>query len=98
MGFSAHWLRDAWAFRTVRKGLTWSWRTAFPPFKPFHQENSPLLQEFATSMLEAGAIEKTSSLKFRGSLFSVPKMNSAKRRIFLDLSTLNNRFIVRRSK
>ena len=45
--------------------------------------------EFVSDLLKAGAIEPTSSLLFQGPLFSVPKKNTSKRRVILDLSTLN---------
>ena len=40
-------------------------------------------------MLEAGSVEEAKSLLFQGPLFSVPKKNTNKRRVILDLSTLN---------
>ena len=47
------------------------------------------MEEFLQDLLKAGAVEQTSSLLFQGPLFSIPKKNSTKRRVILDLSTLN---------
>ena len=77
----------------VSKGLTWEWLSPPPPFRLFFQAATPQLVEFAEDLLQAGAIEKTSSLLFQGPLFSVPKKGTDKRRVILDLSTLN-RFIM----
>ena len=88
--YAHKWARDSWPFRTVRDGLVWSWATPPPPFKSFHQDSTPELESYVKDLLEAGAIEKTSSLLFQGPLFSVPKKNSDKRRVILDLSTLNH--------
>ena len=87
--FSHRWSRDAWAFRVVKRGLTWEWCAPPPPFRPFHQAPTPQLEEFVQDMLKAGSIEETSSLLFQGPLFSVPKKDTDKRRVILDLSTLN---------
>ena len=88
--FSRQWSRDAWAFRVVSKGLTWGWCQQPPPYKPFLQEESLQLEDFLKDLLEAGAVEQSTSLLFQGPLFSVPKKNSTKRRVILDLSTLNH--------
>ena len=48
--------------------------------------------DFVHQLLEAGAIQETTQIAFQGPLFSVPKKNSVKRRVILDLSALN-RFI-----
>ena len=40
-------------------------------------------------LLEAGAIQETTRIAFQGPLFSVPKKDSEKRRVILDLSALN---------
>ena len=89
MSYKGAWTRDSWPFKTVSKGLTWSWELPPPAFKQFHQAQTPELLEFVQDLLLAGAIEKCTSLKFQGPLFSVPKKDSAKRRVILDLSTLN---------
>ena len=89
MTFAKEWSRDAWSHRVVRKGLTWEWSSTPPPFRPFLQQSTPQLDEFVSDLLSAGAIQRTNSLNFQGPLFSVPKKNSTKRRVILDLSTLN---------
>ena len=48
-----------------------------------------MLESFTQDLLSAGAVEETSSLMFQGPLFSVPKKDSDKRRVILDLSALN---------
>ena len=60
-----------------------------PPLRLFHQPSTPLLREFVSQLLEAGAIQETNRIAFQGPLFSVPKKDSEKRRVILDLSTLN---------
>ena len=84
-----HWSRDKWAFRVVSKGLTWGWTQPPPPYRPFFQPETTQWKEFTQDLLTAGAVERTSSLAFQGPLFSVPKKNSEKRRVIIDLSTLN---------
>ena len=73
----------------VKKGLTWDWSAPPPPFRPFFQASTPQLEEFISDLLQAGAIERTSSILFQGPLFSVPKKGTNKKRVILDLSTLN---------
>ena len=81
--------RDRWPFKTVREGLVWAWKQTPPAFKSFFQAPTPELREYVADLLRAGAIEGVSSLKFQGPLFSVPKKDSNKRRVILDLSALN---------
>ena len=33
--FTRNWSRDSWAFKIVKKGLTWKWCLPPPPFNPF---------------------------------------------------------------
>ena len=88
--FHRLWSRDgAWSLNIVRKGLTWEWCAPPPPFRPFLQASTTELESYTSDLLAAGAVEETSSLLFQGPLFSVPKKNSTKRRVILDLSTLN---------
>ena len=87
--FAREWSRDPWAFKILKKGLTWGWCQQPPPYKQFFQEETPLLEGFLEDLVKAGAVERTTSLLFQGPLFSVPKKNSDKRRVILDLSTLN---------
>ena len=87
------WSRDAWSHKVVKEGLSWEWSEPPPPFRPFLQQTSQELEEFVADLLKAGAIEETSSILFQGPLFSVPKKNSTKRRVILDLSTLNKHIL-----
>ena len=87
--FSSMWSRDSWSLGIVKKGLSWKWKTPPPVFKPFRQPQSPHLEEYVQDLLSAGAVEETSSILFQGPLFTVPKKNSVKMRVILDLSTLN---------
>ena len=73
----------------MKHGLKWTWESNPPPFKQFFQPETPLLREYVSSMLLAGAVEETKSLAFQGPLFTVSKKDSDKRRVILDLSTLN---------
>ena len=73
----------------MKHGLTWNWSSNPPHFRPFFQTEDPQLKTFVKDLLQAGAVEKTNSLLFQGPLFSVPKKNSTKRRVILDLSALN---------
>jgi len=59
------------------------------PYRPFHQSSDPAIQEFQKGMLEARAIEEASFLAFQARLFSVPKKDTEKRRVILNISSLN---------
>ena len=54
--------------------------------------DSPTVRQFILDLSAAGVIKKDTSLSFAARLFSVPKKDSDKRRVILDLSPLN-RFI-----
>jgi len=60
-----------------------------PPYRPFYQRSSPLIRSFLKELLQVGAIEKTSFIAFQARLFSVPKKDTKKRRVILDISLLN---------
>ena len=92
-GFAQAWRSSPWAHNVVKRGLGWKWLEDPPPYHPFHQPATPLLESFVQTLLESGAIERTRFLAFQGPLFSVPKKGTDKRRVILDLSTLN-RYIV----
>ena len=93
---SAHlWKRlDRWAFNVVKKGLSWRWlkippkSVSCPP-----QKSNSLIRQYIQEMLDKGVIQKTKRFIFRGRLFSVPKKDTLKRRMILDVSKIN-KFIV----
>ena len=51
--------------------------------------DSPTIQKFVKDLFMANVISKTKHVRFAARLFSVPKKNSDKVRIILDLSPLN---------
>ena len=51
--------------------------------------NSPLVRQFVQDLSAAGVIQKDRHLRFAARLFSVPKRDSDKVRVILDLSPLN---------
>ena len=83
------WRRDKWAYAVVNKGLSWAWSTQPPPYRPFFQPHTQVLDQFVTQLTQANAIERTNYLAFQGRLFSRPKKDSTTRRVILDLSKLN---------
>ena len=92
--YAEAWRVSLWDYGCISKGLVWQWERHPPRLKLFYQEPTPLLQSFAETLLESNAIERTRQLSFQGPLFSVPKKGTDKRRVILDLSTLN-RYISR---
>ena len=91
--YAHQWHKSAWAFKVLRKGLGWAWNGALPQFKMFHQQSSPLLEEHLSMLLDLNAVEETKHLAFQGRLFSVPKKDTDRRRVILDLSTLNRHIV-----
>ena len=90
--FRDRWTFSPWAHSVVSNGLGWEWNPSPPPFRPFFQPETQELQDYVSKMASKGVIEECKSLRFQGKLFSVPKKDSAERRLILDLSYLN-RFI-----
>ena len=87
--YADQWVFSPWAYDVTSRGLRWEWIGAPPSYRPFYQAATPLLESFVQTLLDSGAIEKTSFLAFQGPLFSVAKKGTDKRRVILDLSTLN---------
>ena len=87
--YSQHWRSHSWAYDVIHEGLRWEWSAPPRPYSQFNQDPTPVLVSFAETLLESQVIERTNTLSFQGSLFSVPKKGTDKRRVILDLSTLN---------
>ena len=87
--FRKDWEFNSWAHSIIQKGLGWSWIRKPPRLKPFYQAPTPQLQEYVKDLLSKSVIRKVRSIRFQGRLFCVPKRNSTKKRVILDLSTLN---------
>ena len=87
--FKNSWMFSSWAHSIVSKGLGWSWVDRPPRLKSFFQEVTPFLKEYVQDLLARAVIKKAKSLKFQGRLFCVPKKDSDKKRVILDLSVLN---------
>ena len=85
--------RSAWMGTNVesiaRVGLSWSWKTHPPKFKRVHQKRSRVIQDFVKDMLRQRVCEKAKKILHQSRLFTVPKRDSDKLRIILDLSPLN---------
>ncbi|XP_064088848.1 uncharacterized protein LOC135203130 [Macrobrachium nipponense] len=89
--FRDHWTFSPWAYSIISKGLGWKWKGGFPPPPVnFFQTPTTDLKEYTKDLLQKKAIKKVKSLKFQGRLFTVPKKDSFKRRVILDLSKLNS--------
>jgi len=82
--FKRMWTRDAWSHKTVSKSLSWSWLGKPPRFRTFFQKSDPAIRSFLKEMLKA-----TRFIAFQGRLFSLPKKESEKERVILDISSLN---------
>ena len=87
--FRQNWLFSPWAHSIVSKGLGWAWVTTPPKLQPFYQKPTPFLKEYVRELLSKNVIKRTKSIKFQGRLFCVPKRNSDKKRVILDLSRIN---------
>ena len=87
--FQDRWTFSPWAHSVVSNGLGWEWDASPPPLRPFYQRETQVLRENVSKMSSKGVIEECQSLRFQGRLFSVPKRDSAERRVILDLSYLN---------
>ena len=87
--FRHQWQFNTWAHSIVSKGLGWAWTDQPPVFKSFFQEESLVLKEYVQELLDKAVVKRAKSLKFQGRLFCVPKKDSDKERVILDLSYLN---------
>ena len=52
-------------------------------------KDSPTVQKFVEDLLDADVISSAKGVRFAAKLFSVPKKNTNKVRVILDLSPLN---------
>ena len=75
----------------VSKGASWSW-LRLPPPRPFlPQRVSPVISEYLQEMLSKRVVEVAKSpLLWQSRLFTVPKKDTDKLRVILDVSSLNH--------
>ena len=74
----------------ISQGLSWQWKNQPPPFKRLHQNSCQEIKDFILEMTSKKVVEKAKlPIKWQSRLFTVPKKDSDKRRIILDLSLLN---------
>ena len=88
--FRRNWKFNPWAYSIIKKGLGWKWKKdpKTIPRRRFIQISTPYLQEYVQELLEKKVIVRR-SIRFQGQLFCVPRKNSSKKRVILDLSHLN---------
>ena len=87
--FRQEWSFDPWAHSVVSRGLGWAWKSTPPPLRSFYQEETPAIKSYVQDLLAKSVVKKAKSLRFQGRLFCVPKKDSDKERVILDLSVLN---------
>ena len=87
--FKEQWSFDPWAFSVISKGLGWKWVSPPPRTKTFFQPSTSFLDDYVQDLLNKRVIKPSKSLQFQGRLFCVPKKDSDKKRVILDLSRLN---------
>ena len=87
--FKDHWDFCKWSCSIVSNGLGWKWIKKPPKLHRFYQQPTPFLEEYVKDLLARKVIKPVKSLSFQGRLFCVPKKNSPKMRVILDLSPLN---------
>ena len=88
--FKKRWTFSPWAHSIVSKGLGWSWKTGNPPrLQKFFQKPTRLLKSYVKDLLSRLVIKKINKIKFQGLLFCVPKRDTNRKRVILDLSVLN---------
>ena len=91
--FKAAWTFSPWSSSIVSNGLGWGWKRRPPRRRRrFYQEPTPFLTDYVAELLSKKVAKRVRSIKFQGRLFCVPKKNTTKMRVILDLSFLN-RFI-----
>ena len=74
----------------IKKGLGWTWKKKLPKQKNFRQRITHTLDSFIKELRQKRVIEKSKSLQWQSRLFTVPKRDSNKERLILDLSFLNS--------
>ena len=87
--FQAQWHFSPWAHSIISTGLGWKWRSNPPKLHRFYQQPTPFLREYVADLLARKVVKPVKSISFQGRLFCVPKKDSAKKRVILDLSVLN---------
>ena len=91
MGWHKSW-PPGWARRVVKSGLKWKWGPQGPP--PLLQRRpqraiKPSIQARVAELLADGVVEPAQHRVFLSRLFEVPKRDSMKTRLVLDVSRLN---------
>ena len=91
MGWHKSW-PPGWARRVVKRGLKWKWGPQGPP--PLLQRRpqraiKPSIQSRVAELLADGVVEPAQHRVFLSRLFEVPKRDSMKTRLVLDVSRLN---------
>ncbi|CAL4218557.1 unnamed protein product [Meganyctiphanes norvegica] len=76
--------------RIIQKGLGWTWKRNPPPLKRLRQKTSSSLDVIIKELRQKRVIEKAKHLRWQSRLFTVPKKDSDKERLILDLSRLNS--------
>ena len=74
----------------IKKGLGWTWKKCPPPRKRLKQKVSRALDHIMKELQQKRVIEKAKLLKWQSRLFTVPKKDTDKERLILDLSILNS--------
>ena len=92
--FKDRWSFSPWAQSIVSKGLGWSWKgKGPPPLRKFFQKPTQLLLTYVRDLLSKSVVKKIKSIKFQGRLFCVPKRDTLRKRVILDLSLLNKAIV-----
>ena len=84
--FKDQWSFDPWASSVISKGLGWKWAIPPPTNRSFFQPSTSFLEEYVQDLLDKRVIKPAKSLRFQERLFCVPKEDSDKKRVILDLS------------
>ena len=71
--YAPQWRGSPWAYNVTSRGLRWQWKVGPPPYRPFYQPATPLLESFAQTLLDSGATEKFSSSLFKDTSFLFPR-------------------------
>ena len=91
------WPRNTWAHCTVCRGLSWKWLCR-PPTRlpPLFSKVYPCLSQVFASLLQDGVVDPAVGQVFLLQVFLVPKRDSDKVRLVMDLSQLNKFIVPRR--
>ena len=73
----------------IKKGLGWTWKKCPPPRKRLKQKISWALDLIVKELRQKRVIEKAKTLRWQSRLFTVPKKDSNKECLILDVSNLN---------